>query len=65
MNWLTVAPEIWLLTMACVVLLVDLWVTDPQRGLTFLLTQITIGVFAAPTNKTKSAYFSVGSDASI
>jgi NADH-quinone oxidoreductase subunit N len=46
MNWLTVAPEIWLLTMACVVLLVDLWVRDPQRGLTVLLTQITAGIFA-------------------
>jgi NADH-quinone oxidoreductase subunit N len=47
MNWPVVYPEIWLLVMACVVLLADLFVTDPQRGPTFWLTQFTIGVFAA------------------
>ena len=31
MNWLVVYPEIVLLAMACVVALVDLFVTDPQR----------------------------------
>ncbi len=46
MNWALLYPEIWLLVMACVVLLVDLFVTDPQRGLTFWLTQATIAVFA-------------------
>ena len=35
MNWLVVYPEILLLVAACVIALVDLWVTDPQRGLTF------------------------------
>jgi NADH-quinone oxidoreductase subunit N len=46
MNWALLSPEIWLLVMACVVLLVDLFVTDPQRGPTFWLTQATIAVFA-------------------
>jgi NADH-quinone oxidoreductase subunit N len=47
MNWSVLYPEIWLLVMACVVLLADLFVTDPQRGPTFWMTQFTIGVFAA------------------
>jgi NADH-quinone oxidoreductase subunit N len=46
MNWLVVYPEIVLLTMACVVLLTDLWVSDPGRRLTFWLTQGTIAVVA-------------------
>jgi NADH-quinone oxidoreductase subunit N len=39
MNWQAVYPEIVLLTMACVVTMVDLWVTDPLKRLTYLLTQ--------------------------
>ena len=35
MNWAAVTPEIVLLTMACVIALVDLFVTDEQRGPTF------------------------------
>jgi NADH-quinone oxidoreductase subunit N len=46
MNWLVVYPEVVLLGMACVILLVDLWVTDPARRLTFWLTQGTLGVVA-------------------
>ncbi|MBL8286624.1 MAG: NADH-quinone oxidoreductase subunit NuoN [Rubrivivax sp.] len=46
MNWPLLTPEIWLLVMACVVLLADLFVSDPQRGPTFWLTQATIAVFA-------------------
>ncbi|HEY6135696.1 MAG TPA: NADH-quinone oxidoreductase subunit NuoN [Rubrivivax sp.] len=46
MNWLVVYPEIVLLAMACVVLLADLWVTDPGRRLTFWLTQGTLVVVA-------------------
>ena len=46
MNWLVVYPEILLLVAACVIALVDLWVTDPQRGLTFWLTQGTLAVVA-------------------
>ncbi len=47
MNWLAVYPEIILLAMACVVSLVDLWVTDPARRPTYWLTQLTLVVVAA------------------
>lgn len=42
MNWLAIYPEILLLAMACVVALVDLWVTDEQRRPTYWLTQLTL-----------------------
>jgi NADH-quinone oxidoreductase subunit N len=45
MNWSAIAPEIWLLVLACVVLLVDLWSDDPERDPTFWLTQASIAVF--------------------
>jgi NADH-quinone oxidoreductase subunit N len=46
MNWQAVYPEMLLLAMACVVAMVDLWVTDPRRLPTYLLTQISLGVVA-------------------
>ncbi len=46
MNWLAVYPQIVLLGMACVVALVDLWVTHPRRTPTYLLTQATLAVVA-------------------
>ena len=46
MNWPVVVPEIWLLAMACVVLLADLFVSDAERRATFWLTQFTVAVFA-------------------
>ena len=46
MNWPAVYPELLLLTMACVIALVDLFVTDAQRRLTFWLTQATLVAFA-------------------
>ena len=46
MNWLAVYPEVLLLAMALVVAMVDLWVTDPRRTPTYLLTQITLGAVA-------------------
>ncbi|MBI3156173.1 MAG: NADH-quinone oxidoreductase subunit NuoN [Burkholderiales bacterium] len=45
MNWSAVLPEIWLLALTCVVLLADLAVRDPQRALTFWLTQAGVLVF--------------------
>ncbi|MFO1221082.1 MAG: NADH-quinone oxidoreductase subunit NuoN [Burkholderiaceae bacterium] len=42
LNWLLVYPEIVLLAMACVVAIVDLYVTDPQRRVTYWLTQLTL-----------------------
>ena len=47
MNWLAVYPELVLLVMACVVALVDLWVTDPKRTPTYWLTQATLAVVGA------------------
>ncbi len=47
MNWLAVYPEIILLAMACVVAMVDLWVTDPARRPTYWLTQLTLVVVGA------------------
>ncbi len=46
MNWPTVYPEIVLLAMACLITLVDLWVQDDQRRLTFWLTQATLAAVA-------------------
>ncbi|MBL8327492.1 MAG: NADH-quinone oxidoreductase subunit NuoN [Rubrivivax sp.] len=42
MNWLVIYPEIILLSMACLIAVVDLWVTDPARRLTYWLTQGTL-----------------------
>jgi NADH-quinone oxidoreductase subunit N len=42
MNWQVVYPEIVLLAMACVVAIVDLFVTDPKRRLTYWLTQLSL-----------------------
>jgi NADH-quinone oxidoreductase subunit N len=46
MNWPAVYPEIVLLAMACVVAMVDLWVTHPKRLPTYLLTQASLAVVA-------------------
>lgn len=42
MNWDVIRPEILLLVMTCVVALVDLFVTDPKRRVTFWLTQASL-----------------------
>jgi len=49
LSWIAVSPEIVLLTMACVILLVDLGVKSPQRTLTYALTLLTLAVVAALT----------------
>ena len=46
MNWFAAYPEIILLVMALVVSMVDLWVKNPKRTPTYLLTQITLAVVA-------------------
>jgi len=43
MNWLAIYPEILLLVMACVITLVDLYVTSPRRTLTHVLSLLTLG----------------------
>lgn len=56
MNWLAVYPELVLLVMACVVAMVDLWVTDPKRTPTYWLTQATLAVVGVM----HLAYFDAG-----
>ena len=47
MNWPVVYPEALLLLLACAVALVDLYVTDPKRRLTFWLAQASLAAVAA------------------
>jgi NADH-quinone oxidoreductase subunit N len=46
MNWAVVTPEIVLLVMACVIALVDLFITDAKRRPTFWLTQASLAAVA-------------------
>ncbi|MGH6625024.1 MAG: NADH-quinone oxidoreductase subunit NuoN [Burkholderiaceae bacterium] len=46
LSWITVYPELLLLTMACVIALVDLGVSHPRRQATYVLTLLTLGVVA-------------------
>ncbi len=45
-SWITVFPEIVLLTLACVIALVDLFVKAPNRDATYVLTLLTLAVVA-------------------
>ncbi|MBX9833625.1 MAG: NADH-quinone oxidoreductase subunit NuoN [Burkholderiaceae bacterium] len=45
-SWLAIYPEIVLLTMACVIALVDLGVRSPRRTGTYVLTMLTLAVVA-------------------
>ena len=47
LSWVAVYPEIFLLIMACVIALADLWVTSPRRTATYVVTLLTLGVVAA------------------
>jgi NADH-quinone oxidoreductase subunit N len=46
MNWQVIYPEIVLLAAACFIAVVDLFVSDSKRRLTFWLTQASIGTVA-------------------
>ncbi len=46
LSWVASYPEILLLTMACVIALVDLAVKTPLRGVTYVLTLLTLAVIA-------------------
>jgi NADH-quinone oxidoreductase subunit N len=46
LNWLAVTPEIVLLGMACLVALVDLFVTCPKRTTTYLLSMVSLAAVA-------------------
>jgi NADH-quinone oxidoreductase subunit N len=45
-NMLLAAPELWVLTMACVILVVDLFLREERRGIIHMLAMITL-IFAA------------------
>lgn len=42
LNWLAAAPEIFLLIMACVILIGDLYVRDSERRLMYALSQLSL-----------------------
>ena len=42
MNWLAVYPEVLLVLMASAIAIIDLFVTDPRRGVTYWLSQFTV-----------------------
>ncbi|RZT93679.1 NADH-quinone oxidoreductase subunit NuoN [Rivibacter subsaxonicus] len=46
MNWLAVYPEILLLTMTCVIALVDLFDKSPRRTVSYVLSLLTLGAVA-------------------
>jgi NADH-quinone oxidoreductase subunit N len=46
LSLIAIYPEIVLLVMACVIALVDLYVTNPRRTATYVLTLLTLGVVA-------------------
>ncbi|RZI79045.1 MAG: NADH:ubiquinone oxidoreductase subunit N, partial [Rubrivivax sp.] len=46
LSWIAAYPEILLLTMACVIALVDLAVKTPLRGVTYGLALLTLAVVA-------------------
>lgn len=48
-NFLPVAPEIFVLCMACIILVVDLFLTEKNRIVTYLLTQATLVIAAILT----------------
>ena len=52
-------PEIFLLVMACVILIADLFVSDEHRGITYMLTQMTLAGCAVVTWLT-AAYMNTG-----
>ncbi len=46
LSWITVYPELILVTMACAIALIDLGVKSPQRTLTYVLTLATLALVA-------------------
>lgn len=45
-SWVVIGPEIALLTFACIIVLVDLWVHSSARKLTYWLTQAALMILA-------------------
>lgn len=44
-NWMLAAPELWVLAMACVILCLDLFISEERRGIIHMLAMLTL-VFA-------------------
>ena len=42
LNYLTALPEIFLLSMACLVLVVDAFISDDKRDFSYFLSQLTL-----------------------
>ncbi len=47
LNWIAVYPEITLLALACAIALIDVFLTDPKRTTTYVLTLAGLGVVGA------------------
>ncbi len=45
-NWMLAAPELWVLAMACVILCLDLFISEERRGIIHMLAILTL-IFAA------------------
>ena len=45
-SWVVIAPEMFLLFMACAITLLDLWVSSTRRAPSYWATQITLLVLA-------------------
>ena len=43
-NFASALPEIFVLSMACIILVIDLFLTDRSRVVTYVLTQLTLVV---------------------
>ncbi|MDO4795044.1 MAG: NADH-quinone oxidoreductase subunit NuoN [Brachymonas sp.] len=69
-SWAVIAPEVALLSMACLITLADLWVRSPRRAATYWLTQATLLLLALwqaryafallPPAAAKTAYWGFG-----
>jgi len=46
MDFLLIAPELWVVTMTCVILFVDMYIREERRAIIHLLAMVTL-VFAA------------------
>ena len=58
-DFLTALPEIFLLGMACLVLLIDLFLTEHSRAVTYLLSQVAlVGAAREPTSNVARVSFS-------
>ena len=62
-NFLPALPEIFLLTMACIVLLVDIFLTDRSRGATYILAMASLlGMFVLVATSFSSTSVTAFSD---